>query len=335
MSPIMKHALVLGATGHIGAHVTQALVNAGVKVRTLCRIPKRLGVLEFLDVEIMLGSVEDRDILKRAMSGCDWVFDCAGYYPGFYAPLQEAIAHGQAHVQTVMQVAKDIGVNRIVFTSSSSAIARSRHRLATEEDVVSPEEYTSLPLYAAVKSAMEAEAQRFASDGVPVVIVNPTLCVGEYDRKPFSGKLLLMYARGELPMYMHYNFNAVYTGDVGRGIVSAAARGRVGERYLLAGHNTTLKAFADMIADAAGVKPPRIKIPFWAAVCVGYASEFTAKIRRQPEARIPVEAVRTTLYGQHANSTKAIQELDYTVTPLPEAVARAVRWFRSQGFLKA
>src|SRR3989338_8226915 len=100
-------ALVLGATGHIGAHVTQALVNAGVGVRTLCRVPQRLGVLEFLDVDIILGSVENRDLLRRAMDGCQWLFDCAGYYPDFSVPKPVAIERGVANVRAVLEVARE------------------------------------------------------------------------------------------------------------------------------------------------------------------------------------------------------------------------------------
>ena len=60
-----------------------------------------------------------------------------------------------------------------------------------------------------------------------------------------------------------------------------------------------------------------------------------AKVQGRSEARIPLEAVRAAAYGQHADATKAIQELGYAVTPLPEALTKAVTWFRSQGYLRA
>lgn len=331
----MTQALVLGATGHIGAHVTQALVDAGIQVRTLCRMPQRLGVLELLDIEIMLGSVEDRDILRRAMSGCQWLFDCAGYYPSFADQKDQAIAQGVAHVQTVMEVAGESRLERIVFTSSTSAIGRVHGRLATEDDYEPWPLTQSRPLYSTVKLAMEEAVRRFARAGLPLVIVNPSVCVGEYDRKPFSGKLLLMYARRELPLYMAHDFNVIYTGDVGCGHVLAAQRGRVGERYILGGHNTTLKEFAGLVAAEAGVAPPRIKIPHWMALAVGYGSEAAATILRQSEARIPVEAVRAAAYGQRLDTSKSMRELGMTATPLREAIRRAIYWFRQQGYLKS
>ena len=329
----MTKALVLGATGHIGAHVTQALVTDGVAVRTLCRVPERLGVLEFLDVEIMLGSLDDRAILGRAMAGCEWLFDCAGYYPGFSESKDQAIARGIAHVQTVMEMAREARLQRVVFTSSTSAIGRVTGRLATEDDYEPWPLTHARPLYGTVKLAMEEAARAYARQGSPVVIVNPSFCVGEYDRKPFSGKLLLMYARRELPLYMDHQFNVVYTGDVGRGHVLAAQRGRVGERYILGGYNTTLKEFAHLVALEAGVAPPRIKIPYWMSLGVGYASEGIAKLQRRPEARIPVEAVRASADGQHIDTSKATRELGLTLTPLREAIHRAVYWFREHGYL--
>ena len=329
----MTQALVLGATGHIGAHVTQALVNAGVKVRTLCRVPQRLGVLAFLDVEIMLGSVEDREVCRRALVGCQWLFHCAGYYPQFSEDKQQAITRGVASVQAVMEVAREASLERIVFTSSTSALGRVQGRLATEQDYEPWPLTRSRPLYGTVKLAMEEAARRYAREGLPIVIVNPSFCVGEYDRKPFSGKLLLMYARRELPLYLDHRFNVIYTGDVGRGHVLAAQRGRIGERYILGGYNTTLKAFTTLVAAEAGVPPPHIKIPYWMALGVGYASEVAAKLLRQPEAKIPLEAVRASAYGQHVETSKAMRELGLTLTPLQEAVRQALRWFREHGYL--
>src|SRR5829696_10297641 len=71
--------LVTGATGFVGAHVTQALVGRGDRVRAGYRNEKRLDRLGDLDYEPVEGDVLDLDAMRKAMRGCDTVFHVAGF----------------------------------------------------------------------------------------------------------------------------------------------------------------------------------------------------------------------------------------------------------------
>lgn len=328
----LPRALVLGATGHIGAHVVRALLAEGCSVRAASHTPRYLSVLDGLPVERIQVDVEAAEGLRAAMEGCEWVFYAAGYYPRRHARRAQAVARGVDAVRGVMRQAQAARALRVVFTSSAATIRQVPGRLANESDAERWPLTEWRSLYATVKIAMEQEALRWAQAGAPVIVVNPSLCIGEYDAHRFSGRAVLAFAKYRLPVYLEHHFNAVYTGDVGVGHVRAAQQGRVGERYLLTGRNLSVKEFADLVARIAGVAAPRWRLPRPAALAIAAVSELAAAATRT-EPFLPRHAVHTSHGGQCLDGTKAVRELGLPQTPIEEAIRRAVAWFRQYGIL--
>ncbi|MBI3323254.1 MAG: NAD-dependent epimerase/dehydratase family protein [Candidatus Omnitrophica bacterium] len=330
----MTDALVLGATGHIGAHVVRALLAEGHRVRAAYRSQRYLCVLEGLAVERVRVDLEEPErALPAALEGCRWVFHAAGYYPGRRERPEEVLRRGVESTRRVLEVIRRAGPERIVFTSSSATIRAVPGRAATEEDPEPwpPSEWRNL--YSRVKIAMEQEALRAAREGMPVVVVNPSLCIGEYDAHAFSGRAVLAFAKYRVPWVTDTLFNIVYTGDVGIGHARAAGRGRVGERYLLAGENLPLREFAPIVAEEAGVPAPRWRMPYAMAVVAGAAAEGWAWLTGKPPLFTRQEAARTRT-GHPLDGSKAARELGVPRTPAREAVRRAVAWFKEAGVLR-
>ena len=331
----MARALVLGATGHIGAHIVRALLAEGHDVRAAYRSEQYVFVLDQLPIELVRVNFDDPDGLRGALQGCDWVFYAAGYYPAFTERQDVAIARSLESTRRVLAQLRRAAPSRIVFTSSAATIRRLPEGLSSEADA-EPWPLTEWkPTYSAVKIAMEHDVLRaHREDGLPVVIVNPSVCLGEYDAHAFSGRAILVFAKHRLPFYLGHAFNAVYTGDVGVGHVRAASRGRPGERYLLTGENIDVKSFGALVARLAGVPPPRWKLPYAVASAAAMVSEAMAWITRRPPI-LPRQAVRTASRGQRLDGSKARRELELPQTPIEEAARRAIAWFRQRGILPA
>ena len=328
----MTRALVLGATGHIGSHVVRALLAEGHQVRAAYRSDRFLFLLEGLPIERVRVDLETLEGLAAALEGCDWVFHAAGYYPWGRQRCQNAVEQGVQSTRRLLEQIRRATPQRVVFTSSAATIRHVPGRLATEADAESWPLQSSRGLYASVKIAMEYEALRACRAGLPVVVVNPSLCVGEYDAHPFSGRAVLAYAKHRLPAYVDHTFNTVYTGDVGLGHVRAAERGQLGERYLLTGRTITLKEFAGLVAAAAGVAAPRWRLPYPLVLAAAEAAEAAAWITRT-EPWLPRQAVHAMRTGQWLDGAKARRELEVPQTPIEKAVERAVRWFKQQRYI--
>jgi dihydroflavonol-4-reductase len=242
------------------------------------------------------------------------------------------VAQGIESTRRVLEVLRRAEPERLVFTSSASTIRPIAGRLATEEDA-EPWPLTHWrPLYPTVKVAIEHEALAAQRAGLPVVVVNPTVCLGEYDARPFSGLAILAFARYRVPVYLDQTFNAVYTGDVGVGHLRAAERGRAGQRYLLACRNLDVKTFAGIVAEAAHVPAPRWRLPYHLAVAAAAMTECAAWLTRS-EPWLPRQAVHPRYSGQQLDNSLAVRELGLPQTPVETAVRRAVDWFKQHHYL--
>ncbi len=329
----MARALVLGATGHIGAHVVRALLREGHTVRAAYRRDNFLFVLDGLPVERVRVDVETGEGVDAALAGCEWVFHAAGYYPSFRGvSLAEAIQRGVTSTRRFIEHLRTVRPARVVFTSSAATIQRVPERAATEADVAPWPPTEPRGLYSTVKLAMEREMHAAAQSGVPIVIVNPSYCMGEYDARPFSGLLILLFAKYRLPWYLDHRFNVVFTGDVGVGQVRAAERGRVGERYLLCHQNVTLRQFAHLVAKKAGVAPPRWRVSYRVASATAAMAEGWAALTRTKPV-LTREALASARAPQVLDGSRAVRELGMPQTPIEEAVRRAIAWFRAHHYL--
>lgn len=339
----MPQVLVLGAAGAIGAHVVRVLGDSGWRIRAFVRPATDTRALEGLDVDVAIGDARDEHSVRAALNGCDALVHAAGFYPRGPLSVARAAHEGVATVAPVLRAALAAGIGRAVYVSSAatlgpgrrpsprpgkSKVADPRVRFADEAD---PPPVPRGP-YTAAKLAMERAALDAAAAGLPLVVVNPTLCLGEHDRKPTSGRLVVAILRGRLPAVPDAPLNVVWTGDVARGIAAALERGGVGRRYALGGANTTLPWLARQIAFEGGVRPPAtVPFPARAAGFLRPLGATVGALRPRAGAMLAGPGLELLAAAQHVDTTRAARELDLLpVLPAVQTVRRTVAWFRAE-----
>jgi dihydroflavonol-4-reductase len=187
------------------------------------------------------------------------------------------------------------------------------------------------------RSKFEAEevARELAvARGLPVVIVNPSTPVGPGDIKPTpTGRLILEAARGQMPAFVDTGLNIVHVDDVATGHLAAAEKGRVGERYILGGENLSLAEILAEVSQVVGRRAPRFRIPHSVLLPIAFGAECTARITgRAPF--VTLDGVRMSRKKMYFTSDKASRELGYAPRPACQAIADAVAWFRTNGYLR-
>ena len=325
-------ALVTGATGFIGSAITRQLVADGAEVKVLVRETSDTRNIEGLDVERVYGDIRDLDSVRSALEGCDTLFFTAAYFSHWSTERSRFYEVNVGGTKASLRAAMDVGVAKVVYTSTNNAIGAYGAVPSNEE--VEFNYWKTGDHYSISKYLAEIEAFKFGAKGLPIVIVNPTLVVGTNDIRPTSsGQLIIEVASGNMPIYMDGWVNIVDVEDVARGHILAAARGRIGERYLLGNQNVTVGEYFHMIADAAGIAPPRLKAPYVAALAGAHFYEFASRFtKRHPVAT--VSEVKIGHLGETYDCTKAITELGLPQTPVSESIRRAVAWFKSNGYLR-
>jgi dihydroflavonol-4-reductase len=323
----MTQALVLGGTGFIGGQIARAALDAGYDVRVLRR-RHTVGALGRIagHIEWVQGDLDDADSLAAATAGCDVLFHAAAHYPHNSRDIAAGVAYATSQMGRVLEAARQAGVQRLVYTSSLTTVGPPSQpaRLADERDLYLPG--SSGSAYYESKFAMEQMAFAAAADGLPVVILLPTAVFGPGDVKPTTGQLLIEVARGRIPVYLDAAINIVDGRDVAVAHIAAVERARVGERYIIGGHNSTLRHALTVAAQAAGVAPPRLRLPL---PVVDAAARL---LNALPGIDIP-ENVRMLRFWQPLSTLKAERELGTRGRSLDQTVCDTLAWFREHGYL--
>jgi nucleoside-diphosphate-sugar epimerase len=112
-------ALVTGATGFVGSHLTEALRRRGDDVTALARSASKAAALAPLGVRVVPGDLHDRSALQQAVEGQDVVYHVAGVV----AARSEAdfLVANRDGTRNVAEAAERAGVSRLVFVSSMAA----------------------------------------------------------------------------------------------------------------------------------------------------------------------------------------------------------------------
>ncbi|WP_232823647.1 hopanoid-associated sugar epimerase [Dyella sp. C9] len=323
-------SLVTGATGFVGSAVARRLLQEGHRVRVLARPGSDRSNLQGIELDVVEGDLTDATSLARLCDDCDAVFHVAADYR-LWAPEPEQLYRTNVDgTRALLDAARQAGVPRIVYTSSVATLGipldgrpGDEATPVTEADMVGH--------YKRSKFLAEVLVRRYAAEGLPVVIVNPSTPVGPRDVKPTpTGRVVRDAMNGRLPAYVDTGLNVVHVDDVARGHWLACQHGVVGERYILGGTNLSLRELLGEIADIVGRKPPRWRLPHAAVMPVAYAAEAWARLSGKPPIAT-VEEVRMSRKRMFFSSAKAERELGYTAGPVRVALEDAVNWFRQQG----
>jgi dihydroflavonol-4-reductase len=333
-------ALVIGANGYLGSHVTRQLVGDGQEVRVMVRAGANTIGIDDLDVTRFVGDIWDDAVLREAMTGCDVVYYCVVDTRGWLkdpAPLFRTNVEG---TRNVLEVAceKDIAVDleRFVFTSSYVTVGRRRGRTATEDDAIvdggerSPtKRLRGLTPY--VRSRVQAEnlVMEYVRDhGLPAVAmcVSTTYGAGDWGRTP-HGAIIAGAAFGKLPFVMSgIELEAVGIDDAARALILAAEKGRVGERYLISEKMISNADVVRIAAEAAGVAPPAKSLPLamsWTLAMLGSAK---ARLKGTDE-QLSIGSLRLMRAEAPVDCTKAKRELGWQPRPVEESIRAAATFW--------
>ena len=174
---VEKTALVTGADGFIGSHLTEALLARGYKVRALAQYNSfnNWGWLEDVApcdrLEIVCGDVRDPDFCRHICRGVDTVFHLAALIaiPYSYVAPDSYVDTNLKGTLNMCQAARDCGVSRIVVTSTSEVYGTAQYVPIDEKHPRQPQSP-----YSATKIGADAIAESFyRAFDLPVVIARP------------------------------------------------------------------------------------------------------------------------------------------------------------------
>ncbi len=319
--------LVTGGAGHIGNVLVRDLVKKGERVRVLALPGEDVGSLDGLDIEIVRGNILNMEQLREAMTGVRLVFHLASYVAltaDQYALMHKVNVEGTANV---IALCKELGVERLVYTSSIHAYERVPEGIVINEllkfDTKNPD-----GLYDRTKAEATLLVLDAVQEGLNAVVVCPTGVVGPYDYKLSEiGELIITWMKKRASVSTDGAYDFVDVRDVSAGHILAAEKGASGEVYILGGERLTIKALRAMVQKACSIKTAEINIPAKLALFVAPIAEFFYKLfKTRP--KFTTYSIKTLLSNSHISSLKAIKELGYKPRCLKESIEDTVEWLK-------
>ena len=325
-------SLVTGASGFVGSAVLRHLIDAGHDVRVLVRPGSDRRNLAGLQVEICEGDLTDRDSLRTAVAGCDYLFHVAADYRLWIPDPDSIYRINVTGTEDLIHCAVDAGVKKIIYTSSVATLGLNRDGTPADEE-------TPVTLgdmighYKRSKYLAEQKVLELVKKiNAPVITVNPSTPVGPRDIKPTpTGRIFVDTLRGRMPAYVDTGLNIVHVDDVAKGHLLALEQGKIGERYILGGENMSLREILTQICEIAGRTPPRIRLPHNLILPIAWLSECWARLSGM-EPIATVDEIRMAKKHMYFSSNKAKQTLGYQPRPAREGIEAAINWFRENKY---
>lgn len=320
-------ALVTGGTGFIGSHLCRLLLAEGHRVRVLVRSASASGSLEGLGVELAPGDLAG-DGLAEACRGADWVFHLAGALKGFRS--EDLMRVNRDGTGRLLAACRDHAPGaRILLVSSLAAAGPSpggAEPLAEDPD--------GHPLTWYGQSKLEAERLVRAS-GLASVILRPPVVFGPRDRDVLGYFRCAAHGLLPVPGGAERRYSLVYAPDLADGLLRAALTPcRPAEVFHLTGPALTWAAFGRCIATAMG-RPGRVlRLPEAGVRAAGRIADLQARLRGRPGIFSSQKVLEMLAPGWVASPDKARRELGWEAcTPVEQAVAATVAWYRKHGWL--
>jgi NAD+-dependent farnesol dehydrogenase len=303
--------LVTGGTGYLGRAVVRALASRGHQVVVFARSATASG----LPGRLVDGDVRDRDAFGRAAAGCDALCHSAALVSIWRRRRADFDDVNVGGLQNAIAIARTHRIPRVLYTSSFVALPpRGRTEPLAAND------------YQRTKLAADRVADQAVADGVPLTRLYPGVIYGpgSFTEGNLIGRLIDDHLHGRLPGVIgpENQWSFAFVDDVAAGHCAALEHGTVGGRYALGGENAPQRRLFEIVQQLTGRKPP-MRIPFPVAVALGAAEELrVALFGGMP--LVTRGAVDIFRHDWSLDSSSAVRELGYTITPLAEGIRRTL-----------
>jgi farnesol dehydrogenase len=303
--------LVTGGTGYLGRAVVRAVAARGHEPVVFARSATRAG----LPGRAIDGDVRDRNALREAARGADAICHSAALVSQWRRDPSEFDAVNVGGLENVLAVVRELGVPRLVYTSSFLALPPGGRTAPIEAND-----------YQRTKVAAHRLAMRARDEGAPIVTMYPGVVYGPgvMTEGNLVGRLLADHRAGRLPGVVGADrqWSFAWLDDVAAAHARAIESAAAGSRYQLGGELAPQMRIFELMRDADGTRLPR-RLPYWLADVIAAAEEMRARLTGRPPliTRGDVEVFR---HDWPVDAADAIRDLGYHVTPLATGLARTL-----------
>lgn len=316
-----------GGTGFLGSYLLRMLVSRGAEVTALKREHSKMDLVADVAhrVRWITGDILDVPVLEDAMEGIDQVYHAAAIVSFLPKDRQRMMKINVEGTANVVNVAMYRGVKKLGYVSSVAAIGRmADSKIISEKNKW--ENSGENTQYAISKYLAEQEVWRGTIEGLPAVMINPTIVVGAGFWNETSVKFFKQINDG-LRFYTEGATGFVDVRDAARSLIQLMESDIQNQRYLLNGENMAYLQFFTEIAHALGKQPPSILASAFLRQLVWRMEWLRSKITGS-NPFITKETAQTASHQYQYVNQKIVETLGYEFRPISETIAETALLFK-------
>ena len=277
--------LVTGATGFLGSHICERLVQANQPVRALVRAASDTAFLDSLGVDKFVGDLTDPDSCKAACHGVDVVYHAAAKV-GDWGRWDQFQSHTIDATRNIAQAASAVGVRCFLHISSISAYGHPNGaNLQLDETAPLGANVHKWSYYTLAKVAAEKLLWQMHADGsLPLTVIRPSWIYGPRDRTSIA-RLHRMITTGRIKILGSGDnrLNTVYAPNVADACLLAVEHSdkSIGQAYNVSNDGPiTQIQYLSKLAGAFNCPAPTRHVPYWLAYSLGFDCEAVGRLLR-------------------------------------------------------
>ncbi len=323
MNDSLPIVVITGATGFVGRHVVERLLQESVQIRCMIRDKKDQQLFEANDrLSFVEGDITQAKTLEKAFSGAWAVINIAGLREFWDRNKKSFYNINHIGAENVFKACLSQDIERVIQVSTPLAfgVPASLPFNETSEAANHPSSYGHSKYL-----GDEAGLALQRSKGLPLTIVYLAAVIGAGDDKETME--VRRAVEGKMPALIGADtqYTYLYVRDAAEAIVRSLMQSNtLGERLLVGAERATTREYFAIIGEIAKVKIPQYNVPEKLLLPIAKSMEMMSKISgKRPE--LPLDVLKTTMAGSllfDVSKSKKILNLQYT--PLKVALAEAV-----------
>ena len=319
----MTQVFLTGATGFLGGHLVHELQAAGCKVHALSRRAQSDAQLQALGVHPVRAVLSDVSSLKLALKGCSAVFHAAADTSMWRPDAAAQTATNVTGTLNLLKAAELSGISAFIHTSSVSSYSHLVGGTLTEKTPQRGAE--SWVNYERTKFLGE---QAVRQSSVPWVVLQPSHILGPGDRHNWA-RLIMLIDQQKLPGIPPGLGSFADVRHIAKAHVAAWQAQKFGHSYLLGGEHVSFVDFVQHVGAILCKKTPRKALPAWLLMSVAQMAYRISLITRKEPDMTP-ESAALTCHKLHVDSSNAIKDLQYAITPFNTLVNDTLNWLKQE-----
>ena len=326
---------VTGATGLVGTHLLAELIKENEPLKAFYRTEeKREESVKLIhevygeeikeaviDVHWIRLDILDVSALSEHLSDVDYLYHCAGKIsnkPSEIKLTRKINIEGTANVMN-MALKKDI--KKVCHVSSVAALGHSEASEINERSV--RDNNRSVSNYSIAKYGAEMEAWRVAEEGLPIVIVNPSLIIGEGFYHSGSGQLLQKIRSGT-NFYVEKVGGFVDVQDVVAAMIKLMKNDIKHERFIISAENRSIKDLMNDLSVELGQKPPQFKLSRFLLYLI-WSIEIILGFFRIKKRTLTLQIINELDSKSYYDNSNIKETIGFQFTPMKETIKRVAK----------